>query len=139
MAEIEAKRIITGTVIVILFAFLIINFAISVGNEYDMDTSELSSGQFNLTGMNDTLSDVQSQAEDWKESFADQNVFIQAGLVLTGIFQIALSMWDVVTTPFTLILGIMNDVLMFPPIVTGVIIFVFIVAMIIAIWRLIRE
>jgi len=134
------RNILIGTVLTCLFIFLIVGFAIDIGNDYGKDVGDLTDDKINFTGVQDTLDSAQDTAETWKESFASQNIFsLVAGIVVTGIFKLAITMYKFLITPFTLLMDIMNNVLNVPEIVTNVVIFGLIVVIIFGIWRLLKQ
>jgi len=134
------KNILIGAIVTCLFVFLIVGFAINIGSDYGKDVNELSGDKINLSGIQDTLNSAQETSETWKDSFASQNIFSAiAGIVFTGIFKLAITMYKFLITPFTLLMDIMNNVLNVPEIITDIVIFSLIVIIIFAIWRLLKQ
>ena len=134
------KNILIGTVVTCLLLFLIVGFATDIGNDYGKDVNDLTDDRINISGIEDTLDSAQDTADSWKESFAEQNVFsVIAGLVVTGIFKLAVTMYKFLITPFILLMDILNNVLHVPSIVTSIIIFGLIVTIIFGIWRVIKQ
>lgn len=134
------KKIVINTLLILLFISLMFGFAIKSGEEYGKDISDLNDDRINLTGVNNTLRGIESTANSWKDGFTSGGGILKtAGIVVVGFFEIALTMWEVVTSPINLLIQIMNNVLLFPPLVTGVIVFIVIVTMMLGIWRLIKQ
>lgn len=130
---------IIGAVIITLFAFILIYWSSSLGVVYDKDTTKLVGGQLNYTGLNDTLESAQNTAETWKQLFTEQtDLFSFGGVVITGIFELAKTMWNFAIAPFVIILDMAQGVLDIPPTITGILIFMIIVTLIFALWRLIK-
>lgn len=134
------RNILIGTVVICLFIFLIVGFAVNLGNDYGKDVNDLTDERVNFTGIQTTLDSVDDTAETWKDIFASQNIFSAiVGIVVTGMFKLTITMYKVLMTPFTLIITLLNNVFHVPEIVTGVVIFSFIVVILFALWRLYKQ
>lgn len=139
MAEDTFKGLIIGFIILTLFMFLMLTFTADVASNYSKDTTELEEGAFSLSDYQTFLSEVDSDAETFRERFTKGNIFsIIAGVVVEGIFGIAADMVTLAITPFTLLAQVMNNVIGIPTIVTSVVLGVIIITIIFGIWRLIR-
>lgn len=128
------KKTTIAIMMITLFSVIILTFVIGVGNQYGKDTSELTGDKFNVTGLNSSVNNLQSTAEEWKDSFTEGNIFKVIGLTVMGIFSTAVNIFEFIITPFTLLLQITNNVLKIPTVVTGVVIAIFIVIIIFGIW-----
>jgi hypothetical protein len=138
MADDNFKKMLFGIVLTTLFSVLVIGAAISFGNSYGRDTSEIV-GSLNYHALNSSISDVQSTSENLRRSFERQSIWSAvAGIVVTGIFIIAKSMVLMIIFPFSLILGIMINVLHIPIIVSGVITGLLLLSIIFGIWKLLK-
>jgi uncharacterized protein YqhQ len=90
-------------------------------------------------GFNSTTNTIQSSSENMREKFEKQSVWSSlAGVVVSGIFDIAKTMVIMIITPFTLIGNILINVLHVPAIVTNVILGLIILSVIFGIWSLIK-
>lgn len=139
MASDMFRNLMIGTIVTLLFAFLTLTFAINMGVNYGKDISELESDRVNLTGMTNTLDNLQSTSEKWQESFESQNIFsVVAGIVVTGIFDLAKTMYSIIIAPFTLLVYTLR-ILEVPQVVINVLLFLVVITMIFGIWRLLKQ
>ena len=140
MASDTFKSFVIGLIVISLFAFMLIIFASQLGTDYGRDISELEGSSLNLSGLNSTLQSAQGTAETWMDIFSSGNIFsIVAGIVTEGIFKLTVTMFKVIMTPFAFFMQMMTDVLHIPPVVVGILIFSFIVTIIFAMWRLLKQ
>lgn len=136
----QFKGIMFGFILLTLFSYLLISSIVSVANDNDVDTTEFSEGAFNLDPYENVLNDVESDAETFRERFEKGSIWSNiAGVVVTGIFGIAKDMVGLIISPFTLLAQILNNVLHVPPIVTGVVLGLIILAIIFGIWSLVKK
>ena len=139
MGEDGFKNTLFAFVLVALFGVLIISVVVKTGSEYSMNTSEITGGALSLDKFNQSITNVQSSAESMNERFAKGNVWsVIAGVVVEGIFGIAVDIFKMLILPFSLITNVMTDILHIPPFVTSIIMALFIFGIIFAIWRLIK-
>jgi len=139
MGEDGFKNTLFAFVLVALFGVLIISVVVNTGSEYSMNTSEITGGALSLDKFNQSITNVQSSAESMNERFAKGNVWsVIAGVVVEGIFGIAVDIFKMLILPFSLITNVMTDILHIPPFVTSIIMALFIFGIIFAIWRLIK-
>lgn len=132
------KNTLFGLTLVSLFAVLILTAVISMGGEYSKDTSTVVGG-FNLTGFNQSLTDISSNAQAMEQRFEKGSIWSAvAGIVVEGIFGILIDIFKMLLSPFFLITHIMENILHIPSYVTGTILGLFIFGIIFAIWRLIK-
>ncbi|GAH87070.1 unnamed protein product, partial [marine sediment metagenome] len=104
MAQDVFKNLLFASILTALFIFLMLSFAISVANNYGEDTAIFEDETIDFNEINDSLSDIQSSAENWRANFEKSNIFsIIAGIVVTGIFEIGLSMFNFVIDLFNLV------------------------------------
>lgn len=135
----DFPKLVTAFIVITLFSFLIVGFAVQLANNYGKDTSEISEGIY-MTKLNQTLSEQKSLAEKWKSSFEQQSVFLAiGGIVLTGIFQLANTIGTAIITPFAILGLVMANVLGVPVIIINTISVLIILSMIFGIWRLIKS
>jgi len=134
----EFRKILTSIIVLCLFGFILLVSAISLGNQYGKDTSDLDNAIINLSGLNNTLNSAESTANDWKDTFTGQKSILGTdSIILTGIFDIGKTMWNIMIAPIYLIISMMG-VLGIPTVVSSVLVFLIIVAFIFSLWRLIR-
>jgi len=134
----EFKDLLFGFILTSLFAVMIIGAAVTQGTLYGRDTSEITGG-LNYASFNESIGTIGSTSQNMRESFEKQSIWsVVAGIVVTGIFDIAKSMILMVILPFTLIAGIMVNVFSIPPIVTSVIMGLLTLSIIFGIWKLLK-
>lgn len=124
-----------------LFGALIITAIINVGTTYNKDLSEFSgsSSDLNLYKFNNTISDIEKDAEEFQEVFNRQNIFsIVAGIVVEGIFDIGIDVGKLIISPFKVLSNIMTNVLQVPSMVTNVLMAIVIFTIIFGVWYLIK-
>ena len=136
----EFRNFVIGAFVISLFAFLIISASVSLSGTYGKDTSGDEWGQLNLTGINQTLQDVDENADRLKEKFEKQKFSPLTGVIAVfQIFVIFKMMWAIITAPITLFSQVASDALHIPSVVINVIIFIVIVGIIFAIWSLLKK
>lgn len=140
MGESSFKNIFMASVVIGLFAFLVIFFAYSQAQTYGKDTTSYDQNSINFTRLNNTLSNAQGEAEGWRETFENSNPLVFALQVTTaGIWGVGKTMFSFVIDLYNLIfIQIFNNVLHVPPIVSGVFIVLILVGAIFGLWRLLK-
>ena len=132
-------NIFVGLVLVALFGMLILLAVNDTGNYYGKDTSSVTGGSLSMQKFNDSISDINENAQGLKLAFDSQSVWSAlAGVVVEGIFGLAKNIATLMLFPFQLIQDIMIDVLNIPVFVASTILGLFIFSILIAIWRLIK-
>jgi len=133
------QSLLFGLILTGLFGMLILTAVINYGNEYSKDISILGNGSLSLDKFNQSISDVKGGAENVKAVFSGQSVWSAiAGVVVEGIFKIVVGLFTMMLFPFSLITGIMENVLGIPTFVTYTITGLLIFSIIFSIWRLIK-
>ena len=133
------KGLLFGFILVSLFGTLILVAIQEEGNLYGKDTTAITGGSLNLMGFNQTSQNIQSTSENLREKFEKQSVWsVVAGVVVSGIFDIAKTMTVMIITPFTLVSNILINVLHIPILVVNVILGLLILSIIFAVWSLIK-
>jgi hypothetical protein len=139
MEEGSFKALLFGFVFFTLFAVLIITAVNEEGALYGKDVSEVTGGALDISQFNNSLNTISTDVESYRERFSKGNIFVTLGdVIFSGIFEIAQSMITIIITPFTLMAGIMINVLHIPKFVTDVLMALIGLAIIFAIWRLIK-
>ena len=139
MADDSFKNIIFAFILIGLFGMLILSAVVSVGNNYNKDTSQIVGGSLSLNKFNQSISDVEANSKILKSRFEEKSVFSAvAGIVLIGIFGIAKDMFRMVMMPFGIVTDILSNMLQVPTYVTGIITGLLILGFIFALWRLLK-
>jgi len=133
------KNMLFAFIFVALFGMLILTATVNVADNYDKDTTEVVGGSLSLDKFNESITSVESNAKSLRASFGSGSVWSAlAGVVVEGIFGIALDMVGMILAPFDILNDIMIDLFGIPAWVTSVVLGVLIMSLIFAIWRLIR-
>jgi len=139
MAEDKFKNILFGLVLTSLFGMLILTAVINVGTDYGMNTSTVVGGSLSLDKFNESISDVESNAQAMNERFSKQSIWSAvAGVVVEGIFGIAVDIFKMMLLPFGLVQDIMINVFGIPTFVTSVFMALFIYTIMFGVWRLLK-
>jgi len=133
------KNLLIGFALTMLFSFLLIYSVTEQGKLYDKNVEEATGGALNIHLFNDTLTSMSSKESVLSSSFTDKNIFSAiVGVIGNGIWNIAKLMWEMITTPFTLIGNILINVFHVPEIVVIIIKLILTIVIIFAIWQLIK-
>jgi len=133
------KKLIFGFILTSLFSLLILTSVVNFGQTYNKDTSQVAGGSLSIAGFNNSINEVQDTSENLRENFEKQSIWSSvAGVVVTGIFDIAKAMFLMIILPFTLIANVMIDVLHIPVFVINVMLGLLILTGIFGIWRLVK-
>lgn len=139
MAEDQLKALLFGFIVITLFATLLITVVNDQGVLYEKDTTQITGGSLGISGFNSSVQNFSSTAENLRERFENQNIFVALGdVVISGLFDIAVDMAKMILTPFTLVSNILTNILGVPSFVTNVIMGLLVLSIIFAIWRLIK-
>jgi len=141
MTEESFKGIVIGFILISLFIFAILTFAITVANDYDYDDDEITGGTVNLNEVESFLESVESSSETRRQQFEEKGTFYISGSdVLLGIWNVAKGLWTMITTPFSIIAQITNNILFkgtsFGTLVTSVMLGILILVIIFSVWRI---
>ena len=137
--EDQFKNYLMGFILISAFGMLILSAVVSIGSDYDMDTSEVAGGSLSIDKFNASVSSIETDAQNLKERFDKQSIWSAlVGIVVEGIFGIAKTMFNMILMPFDLIIDIMIDVFGVPAWLTSVILGILIMSIMLAIWRLLK-
>ena len=120
-----------------LFAFSILVVVVQMGNTYDMDTENII-GNMNMSGFNRTITDFETTAEKYDAQFQKQSLWSSiAGIIVTGIFDIAKGLYTIVLLPFTLLGAILLN-MGIPSYVVTTLKGILIIVLMFGVWRLLK-
>lgn len=123
----------------ILFSVLILTIVNEQGTAYDKDLSQVTGGSLSINRFNDSLTNISTSVEQYRERFTNQNIFVTLiDVVFTGIWDVGKSMVIIIIAPFTLLAGILTNILGIPIWVTTTIMALIGLSIIFALWRLIK-
>ena len=133
------KTMLFAFILISVFGMLLLTTVVEVGDDYDMDTSQVVGGSLSMDKFANATASIESNAKDLKASFDKQSVWSSiAGVVVEGIFGIAKDMVTMILLPFDILIDIMIDVFGVPAWVTSVLLGLLIMSIILGIWRLIK-
>jgi len=137
MASDRFVNIMIGSLITILFAFLIVNSALNIGYNYGQDLSRFEDSRFDMLGMNETLGSAETSAESWLTSFTEGKIFSGiAGLITTGIRDVLVTVYTFIVAPIEITQYILIDILYFPNIVVQLFLTLIKLLVLFGLWRL---
>jgi len=134
------KSLLIGATLVALFGMLILSATYEIGTDYDMEDLDIVvGGATGITEFNDSITDIETDAQSLKARFESGSVWSAVvGVVVEGIFGIAKDMFSMIFLPVTFVGNIMEDRFGIPTYFTSVISGIIIFAVIFGIWRLIK-
>jgi hypothetical protein len=137
MASDSFKGILTGLVLFVLFSSLILTVAVDFGADNGRSASEIGGGSFNLSVFENSANSIEGNASAYRTRFesGDVNDVDDA----SGIFSIVTDMINMITTPFRLLSQVLSNILGVPSIFINVILGLLAIALILAIWSLIKK
>lgn len=140
MAEEKSfKGYIIATILASLFILSFYNFAVGIGNEYDVDLT-IEDQYLNLSSLETSLDSQSEDSEAWESQSQQDNPFTSGGDVLfLGLWDTMTNMWDGAKAMMNIFLGGIYRVLGVPPLVSGIILSIFILGLIFAGWRAIKS
>jgi hypothetical protein len=146
MAQDSLRNIVLGSVVAMLFVFSVFSFYISIGAEYDKDTSDLTNNYYDFSEINESLSNTQEEAERLREIASEGSD--SGGLLsfVSGFFDgvgaffgVAFSMFVFIIDLFDLILVGTMSIIFANPIITGTAIAIVILLVLFAIFRFLKQ
>lgn len=144
MAEDSFRGLVIGSITALLFVFAIFSFFISVGNEYGKDTTELTNDYYDFSGINESLSNIQNEAETLRnissQSTGGTFSFVEGFLDGVGaFFSVGFSMFGFIVNLFDfLIVGTFN-IIFANPVITGSVIAIVIILALFGIFRFLKQ
>lgn len=136
MATDEFKGILFGLILFTLFSGLIITSAVKMGNNYGRSSDEIGGGALNETVFEESIDTVASKSENYRQRFEGGQV--EDVDDPSGLFAVLKDMVSLITTPFQLVSQVMENLLGVPPVVTSVLLGLLALAIILAIWQVLR-
>jgi len=136
------KSLLISSALFVLFAFLILTSTSLIANSYSKDTSEVLNGSLEIDSYSSYLDDISATGQEKGAEFEqDQPFGSTVDIVLAGIWNIALGFVVFVTTPFTLLAGVIALIVMNQALantITGVLFSLLVITIIYSIYRVIR-
>jgi vacuolar-type H+-ATPase subunit I/STV1 len=144
----DFPKLLKSFIVITLFAFLVIGFSVAFlrniddkSDTYNITDKGISQFEERLgaTNIATTIEGMNERADTWSEIFNKQSIFSTiAGIIVTGMFDLAKTMWTFISFPFQLISAILTGILGVPPIVTTIIQVLLTVSVIFGVWYLVR-
>lgn len=136
MAEDSFKTTVTGLVLFVAFAWLILTVAIDFGAEYGRDAQEIGDGSLNIIEFQTTAEGVEGSAQSYRSRFESGEVDDIDDA--SGIFSIATDIINMITAPFKLLSQILVNIFHIPSLIINVFLGLMAIGLIFGIWRLLR-
>ena len=130
------KRTIIALTLFVAFSWLMISVAIDFGAEYGVDANEIGGGALNLGEFQSSAGAVEGNASAFRISFEDGNVDDIDDA--SGMFGTAKKFITLITTPFTLLGSVMENILGVPALLINVLLGLLGIGLILGIWRVLR-
>lgn len=123
-----------------LFMFCIYAFAVSLEDYYTYANMSINDERIDLTNLEVTLNDSNENANTWRNSYLQQDVSLLERSILfigsmVGIIQ---NIFGVIGTFFDIFFKAGEQILGIPPVVSGVVLFVLIILLIFASWKVFK-
>lgn len=140
----DFPKMVLGMIVIILFAFLLIGFAVTLGTSYGKDTADLENrvGYTPIANavysINDTVTEYGTTFKGFGEGSTFENLLDVLGFLSVGIFNLAKTMVNIIIAPFWIFGSLMHNVLGVPLIVVIIIESLIFVSIIFGIWKLIK-
>lgn len=139
MSDNDFPQMLKAFVFITIFAFLMLGFAVTLGNQYNNPEVEEFSEQTNYQYINSTVSGFEATAQGWQNSFYGQSIFSTiAGIIVTGMFSLAKGMFNFIMIPFGILKLFFINILHLPLIVPVLVYITLILSALFGIWRLIK-
>jgi len=146
MAEDSFKNIVVGSIMALLFVFSIFSFFIATGDNYGKDTSELTGDYYDFSNINNSLTNIQSEAETLRE-IASQGegsggIFSLAEGFFDGagaFFSIFFSMFGFIVNLFDFIIVGTINIIFANAVITGTVIAIVIIVVLFGIFRALKQ
>lgn len=133
------QHLVFAFILISLFSFLILSAIGNMALTYEKDTSNVLGGSLNIDDFNESLESFNSSSRSFRERYEKGSKWSAVvGIVVDGIFKIAVDMFGMIIFPFNLISAILINIIGVPSIVVNTLFGLLIITMIFAIWRLIK-
>jgi len=137
MADNKFYSLLVGLVLFVLFSWVILSLTVDFGNEYGRSATEIGDGSFKVSDFQDEAENVRGDAESYRERFESGNVDDVDDA--SGVFSVVTGMISMITTPFSLLGKIAENIFGVPSLVINVILGLLSIGLILAIWSILRS
>lgn len=145
MAEDSFRNLVIGSILTLLFVFCIFSFFIATGNEYGADTSELTNGYYDFSAINNSLSEAQASAEEFRQATSQttesNSIFGQGVGFFNGVgafFSVVFKMFGFIVNLFDFIIVGTINIIFANPIITSTVIAIAIILALFGIFRFLK-
>jgi len=136
MGEDGFKNKVVALVLFVLFTWLVLSVAIDFGEDNGRSSSEIGDGSLDVVNFKNSAEDVEGSAQGYRARFESGNVDDVDDP--SGIFSIATDIINMITTPFSLLSQILQNILGTPSLAINVFLGLLAISLIFAIWRVLR-
>lgn len=137
MGQDQFKTTLTGLVLFVLFSSLVLTLAIDFGADHGKEVSEIGGGSFNLSMFEDSAESVEEDAQGYRSRFESGEVDDVDDP--SGLFSVVTDMISMITTPFSLLSQVLQNVLKIPALFINVVLGLLSIGLILAIWSVLRK
>lgn len=146
MAEDNFRNLVLGSITAMLFVALMLSFFVIMGNEYDKDTSSLSNDYYDFGEINQSLSNVQDQAEIIRDVASNSGGNGGAFALVQGFFDgvgaffgLFFGMFGFIVNLFDFVVVGTLNIIFANALVTGTVIAIVIIAGVFGIYRALKQ
>jgi len=130
------KNTIIALTLFVAFSWLMISVAIDFGAEYGVDANEIGGGALGLDDFRSSAGAVEGNASAFRTSFEQGSVDDIDDA--SGMFGTAKKFITLITTPFTLLGRVLENILGVPSLLINVLLGLLGIGLILGIWRVLR-
>ena len=131
------KNLLTALLFFALFSTLILTFSVHFLAQNGVEMDQVGGGALNLSEFEGSLEGTETQAENYRERFEDGDVDNIDDA--TGVFSILGDLVSMITSPFTLLAQVMENILGIPSIFTNTVLAILVVTLMLGGWRVLRS
>jgi hypothetical protein len=140
MAENNFPTVMKSLMVIMLFIILFVYFAINFAHENNKDTISMEE-KIGVQNMTKTFNILAINGTQWYDSFSSQKIFdpfTVAGIVLTGMFNLAQTMFSAIFLPLQMLVSFAENVFGIPEFVTQILVALVTIVVIFGIWRALK-
>lgn len=139
------RNLIIGSILGLLFVFSLFTFVFSTSSDYGKDTTSITEDYYDISGINESLTNVQGDAETFRDIASqggNDGTFSLVEGFFDGVgafFGLAFNMFDFVVNLFEFILVGTLNLIFANPLITGVAIAVVIIFALFGLFRFLKQ
>jgi len=139
MAEGTFKGLLVGFILVGVFMFATLTFAITIAEDYGYDSDDITGGKVDLDKVTTYLDDVGEAGESSDKRYKEIGIIsIIGGETFSGIWEVITGISLMITTPFDFLAQILTLIFHVPRSVINALMGIVLFIVIFGIWRVVR-